>query len=306
MSEAEKTERPERSGRRGAGILLVVLVLVNSVAIWGQAGWALEHLVPQMLPAELAADLRIGYVTALLLAAALELTGVFLSVQADESDRKHLPSGGTRLLSYSAGIMSGALNFSHWDGTAAKISLGLLSAISPFLWGIYSRVRRGEQVAPSRRFWHPIKSISLIREMAWEGIVTEEEAILRRKEQKIAPAAPLRVSASVAPEELEEMFLPLEQEKVLEIAPTSSAPVSPASPRAPRVSWDAPKVVQMILDGAKNPDIIAATQVPMSSLGRLRKVTNLLRADRSTPIDSRAEKVLPEYVDMIRRALAPN
>jgi hypothetical protein len=32
--------------RRSTALLIGILMLVNSAAIWGQAGWALEHIVP--------------------------------------------------------------------------------------------------------------------------------------------------------------------------------------------------------------------------------------------------------------------
>jgi hypothetical protein len=159
--------------KRGGGILFLVLILVNSAAVWGQAGWALEHIVPAGWNHPAAFALSVGF------AAALEMIGVFLATMADEGEATGLPSGGVRLGSYAVGLISGGLNFAHWAGAglSAAVAFGFLSAVSPFLWGIWSRVRRGRPVAPSRRFWWPKRSISLIRYMAWHGIVNEVDAI---------------------------------------------------------------------------------------------------------------------------------
>jgi hypothetical protein len=158
--------------RRSTALLIGILMLVNSAAIWGQAGWALEHIVPARW------DWRAGLALALGFAAALELIGVFLATMADEAEARHQPAGGIRLGSYAVGLVSGALNLSHWGvWTAAAAAFGFLSAVSPFLWGIYSRVRRGRPIAPSRRFWHPVAAVRLIRFMAWHGLTDELAAI---------------------------------------------------------------------------------------------------------------------------------
>lgn len=179
---------PRSSGGRARGLLVLVLILVNSAAIWGQAGWALENIVPAGW------DWRAGLALSLGFAAALELIGVFLATAADEAEEKGQPAGGVRIGSYAVGLISGGLNLSHWGlFTAAAFAFGFLSTVSPFLWGVWSRVRRGRPVAPSRRFWHPIESVKLIRFMAWEGIVSEIDAIREldfRNAPEIAPVSP--------------------------------------------------------------------------------------------------------------------
>jgi hypothetical protein len=312
---------------RGTGVLIIVLALVNGIAIWGQAGWASEHVAPQMFPDDFLGmgTKALAYTrlaSSLVLAAALELTGVFLSIKADEADQKNLPSGGLRLGSYACGLLSGALNFSHWTGTAAKLSLGFLSAISPFLWGVHARVRRGEVAAPSRRLWHPIRSVRLIREMAWDGIASEEEAISRQISGKrpwsislapgarsVSPYLPVEHSA-VAPI-VAEIVLPFETEMVEltelsagEIRPISPRPVSPAPPRAPRVSGDVEKAVLLLAEGREKAYILRETQLSPATYGRISKVFRILRADRNAAIDYRAEKVREEHVQYMRHVLA--
>jgi hypothetical protein len=158
---------------RASGVLVLVLALVNGAAVWGQAGWALENIVPAGWSARSALGLSLAF------AAAIELIGVFLAMMADQGEDVGLPSGGVRLGSYAVGLVSGSLNFSHWysAGVSAAIAFGFLSAVSPFLWGIWSRVRRGRLSPPSRRFWHPVRSVSLIRSMAWDGLSDENAAV---------------------------------------------------------------------------------------------------------------------------------
>jgi len=167
--------------RRSTGVLVLVLLLVNGAAVWGQAGWALENIVPAGW------DLNAALALSLAFAAAIELIGVFLAMMADAGEDEGLPSGGVRLGSYAVGLVSGSLNFSHWyvSGVSAAIAFGFLSAVSPFLWGIWSRVRRGQMSAPSRRFWHPVRSVSLIRGMAWEGLSDENEAVRRLSKPRL-------------------------------------------------------------------------------------------------------------------------
>jgi hypothetical protein len=80
-------------------------------------------------------------------------------------------------------------------------------------------------------------------------------------------------------------------------------PISPARPRALRASWDAPKVVEMLLLGSPKAEILAATGVSLTSYGRISKVLRTLQSDPSIRIDAAKEKVSPDHIDMIRRAL---
>lgn len=284
--------------------LFAVLVLVNSAAIWGQTGWALDHIVPEHTDFRAALALSLGF------AAALELTGVVLALLADAAEVNHTPAGGIRLGSYAMGLASGALNLSHWGLNAAGIAFAFLSALSPFLWGIRARVRRGAPAAPSRRFWHPLRSIVLIRYMAWEGIATEDEAL----ERWVTPSL-LVEPKQISDEEMEEILEKWDVRELTEDAPEilPSAPVSPA-PQRPEIER-APR-------GEIAPALRAAVEALISDrtpeygdgasravVGRYGKVLRtLLREGPNTPIDVRAEKVKTELVDLLRshaRSVAP-
>jgi len=210
-------EPPTGRHRQGIWVLLIVLVLVNSAAVWGQTGWALKHIVPAGW------DYRAALGLSLAFAAALELIGVFLATMADQSEAVQLPAGGIRLGSYAVGLVSGGLNLSHWlsAGLSAAIAFGFLSAVSPFLWGIWSRVRRGHSAAPSRRFWHSWRSIRLIRYMAWEGIVSELDAIRDQEFRNTPDVVPVSPAPVMTKEDWVREALKIREEKKLSWEETS-------------------------------------------------------------------------------------
>lgn len=275
--------------KRGKGrpVLLIVLLLVNAAAVWGQAGWALDHIVPAgwAKGGMAALALSLGF------ALAIETIGVFLALSADHAEDRDIPAGGIRLGSYAIGLVSGALNASHWGWTtAAAIAFALLSAVSPFLWGIHSRVNRERVIAPSRRFWHPRRSVALIRHMAWEGIATEAEGIASMKGEPIVmELSPFR---RVDHEEI----LAEERPRIL-----PAAPVSPAAPRAPRAPKEAQeKAVRLMLDGLGSV-AVADGLVGASTMRRFQQVAKALRADPATEdFGSATGKVPASLVAIIR------
>lgn len=282
--------------KRGKGrpVLLVVLLLVNAAAVWGQAGWALDHIVPVgWAPNGLAAlALSLGF------ALAIETIGVFLALSADHAEDRDIPAGGIRLGSYAIGLVSGALNASHWGWTtAAAIAFALLSAISPFLWGIHSRVNRERVIAPSRRFWHPRRSVALIRHMAWEGIATEAEGIASMKGEPIVMELATGQQVTGAEKQEALAFLPA----LIDPELTFAKPVSPAAPRAPRAPKEAQeKAVRLMLDGLGSV-AVADGLVGASTMRRFQQVAKALRADPATEdFGSATGKVPAALVAIIR------
>jgi hypothetical protein len=295
--------------RRGRWALVLVLLLVNGAAVWGQAGWAMEHIVPAGW------DWRASLALALAFASAIELIGVFLALSADDAEDRSIPSGGIRLSSYAIGIVSGALNYSHWDGAAA-IAFALLSAISPFLWGINSRVNRARPIAPSRRFWHPVRSVALIRHMAWEGIALEPEGIA----SMISAPQPIaqKTDAELVTDFAEQAGMPLDawQKHVVDQyfpereTGTKAEILESVAPRerAPRgqVSENMRAAVLALVD-ADNPlsvkDAAEKHDVARSTLGRYGTVLALLRDDPQRDLPAAlAGRVKPELVGIIRDA----
>lgn len=177
--------RPEPSSQRSRGVLalLVPLVLVNCAAIWGQAGWAFDHVTNP------AWDFAFRVALALMFASAVESIGIYLAWEAHEARMASQPSGMLRYASFGMGALAGWLNYDHFDGTMA-IAFAALSVSSPFLWAVWSAARnrvrlaelgeldaRGVRLGAARKFWHPVKSLRVIRWAAWEGVSTPADAV---------------------------------------------------------------------------------------------------------------------------------
>lgn len=168
---------------RTALFLAVPLLLVNLAAVWGQAGWAYDHITSGGF---------LGFVVALVFAGAVESIGVYLAWEAHESLMADQASAFLRFGSYAVGLLVGLLNFWHFSATsmAAGIAFGGLSAVSPWLWGIWSRARnrtrlaelglvdvRGVKLSTARKVWHPVRSVRVLSWAAWEGITDPAVAV---------------------------------------------------------------------------------------------------------------------------------
>ena len=174
-------ETPSRQW--GRAFLAVPLVLVNLAAIWGQAGWAFENITKGGLT---------GVGVAILFAFAIESIGVYLAWESHESLMADQASALLRVGSYGIGILAGVLNFLHFSAqsNATGIAFGALSAISPWLWAVWSRARnrtrlaelglmdvRGVRLSTARKLWHPIRSVKVMAWASWAGVTDPAEAV---------------------------------------------------------------------------------------------------------------------------------
>lgn len=167
--------------RRNAPLALPVL-LVNAAAIYGQQGWAYDHLGHSRS-------------LAILFAIAVESIGVYLAAEAHAALMAGDASIRLRLASYAVGLLVGALNYAHFAEAAYRpnplaLTFGLLSSISPWLWAIRSRSLNRERLrtlglvdpravrfAPLRWLLFPILTWRAFRGAVWAGIVQPAEAI---------------------------------------------------------------------------------------------------------------------------------
>jgi hypothetical protein len=163
--------------------LVAFLVLLNAVAMYGQAGWFREHITNHNGPED--------WIPAIGVALVVELVGVFLAGMAHATQMANQSAGTLRMGSYAVGLLVGALNFAHFSANlATAITFGALSATSPWLWAIYSRYMhrdklvelglidaRGVKLSINRKFWHPIKSIRVMSYAAWAGTTDPEVAV---------------------------------------------------------------------------------------------------------------------------------
>jgi hypothetical protein len=171
-------------------------LLVNTVAFIGQYGYACEHFGWS----------RPGDV---LYAATIESVAVTVAAHAHQSQKHNDSALRTKLASYALGAVVGALNYSHfsshWHPTAKAVSLGMLSALSPWLWSMFSRrvsrdffMERGllegraVKLGATRWFWHPIRSFRAMRWAAWLGEQNPATVIANsgtgNRELPVAPA----------------------------------------------------------------------------------------------------------------------
>lgn len=181
----EDARRAPRKGRPFY-FLVAVLVLVNAGGTWGQAGWFHAHVTPGTWPA------LARLVLSLVLALAVELTGVYLSMEADDARRADQPSLALQLGAYGVGALAGWLNWQHFHaaGTETAAVFAGLSVASPILWAIWSKARnrlrlvelgqagkRGLKLSGARKVWHPLDSIRVMSWASWQGVTDEDTAV---------------------------------------------------------------------------------------------------------------------------------
>lgn len=174
------SEGSRRAFLRERPVLFLPLLLVNGVACWGQAGWAYTNLLPR------------SWVLAVAFAVALESIGVYLSQEAHDARMNDQAAGMLQLGAYAMGATAGTLNYLHFshNGTVTGATFAILSTISPWLWAIRSRSmsrrrltdlgqsdKRGVKLSTSRKVWHPVKSVQVIRWAAWAGVTNPDDAV---------------------------------------------------------------------------------------------------------------------------------
>jgi uncharacterized protein YeaO (DUF488 family) len=156
------------------------LIIINALAVIGQFGWFAANLADTFGP--------IGsYVVAVFAAGALETIALFLGYHAMRALQRKDSAAGMLLGSMVIATVVAIMNYSHFAAsgfrpTTAAVSFGLFSFIAPFLWRIKIRSdhrdelatngeidRRGLKLERSRIFWHPLKSLKVIRHAAWTG-----------------------------------------------------------------------------------------------------------------------------------------
>ncbi|HEY6740231.1 MAG TPA: hypothetical protein VI076_15415 [Actinopolymorphaceae bacterium] len=195
--ERKRAERAERrrqrlaSAKRAADRAVPVLALVgvNALAITGQLGFALEHL---SLPGFGALN---GWPLAVLFAAVVESIALFLAYHAARALQRRDSAAGKQTAAYLVAAVVAAVNYSHWADpgfapNATAIVFGLVSLLSPWLWGIHAKATnrdqlyaageidpRGPKLSGARWFWHPVKSLRVIAHASWFGISDPAKAV---------------------------------------------------------------------------------------------------------------------------------
>ena len=165
---------------RAKFVAAIPLIGVNTVAIYGQYAFFRDH--SNFPPAA-----AFGF------AITVESIAIYLSYMAHKALLDLDTSFRLRLGSYVFGLIAGAMNLSHysprWHITVIGIAAGILSASSPWLWGVYSRrqsrrllaenglIEPGAVRLGNRWLVHPIWSVPIFRYAIWNGIRNPSEAI---------------------------------------------------------------------------------------------------------------------------------
>lgn len=128
--------------------LLVPLLIVNSAAVYGQIAYAYSDIAP--------AAWDTGYRLALsvLFAAAVESIAVYVGWHAHDALLSKATATAARLrrASYMLAAAVAGINYAHFAApgmrpTAAAVAFGLLSLLSPWLWGLHTRRAQHVQLA---------------------------------------------------------------------------------------------------------------------------------------------------------------
>lgn len=130
------------------GKLIVPLLVVNGAAVYGQVAYAYEHIAPVTWP----------LVPRLLLAAgvsvAVESVAVYVGWHAHDALLQKATATAARLrrASYLIAALVALVNYAHFAGehltpTPAAAVFGLLSLLSPWLWGLHTRREQHVQLA---------------------------------------------------------------------------------------------------------------------------------------------------------------
>jgi hypothetical protein len=193
-----KFERKQERMHRA--ITALPIILVNSVAIFGQYGWAHSHLTAWHMPGQI------------MFAVALESIALFYAYHAYLTEQAQDSVLRLKLAAYGFGALVAAINYSHWapgwKPNGEAVTVALMSASSPWLWATYSRrvSRRaaiGQGLAEPRALrlgltrwtWHPVRSFRVMRAATWSGERVAATAI-RQYEQAGGGFKPLPVSGN--------------------------------------------------------------------------------------------------------------
>lgn len=116
---------------------LAALIAVNTFAVIGQWSWAYQSLGHDMV-------IAVGF------AITLESISLYLTAMANAAMLANDKAGPLRLAAYGVGLLVGVMNYnahsSDWSPNAMAIAFGILSMMSPILWGIWARRQHRDQL----------------------------------------------------------------------------------------------------------------------------------------------------------------
>ncbi len=128
------------------------LIVVNATAMYGQIAVGYRELTADGTPG------MARFAVAFLVAAAAELIANYVNWHAHDAllRKDGRTAGRLRRVAYLIAAVIGAVNYSHFAGdgmapTAAAVVFGLMSASSPWLWGLHTRRAQHVQLTAEGR-----------------------------------------------------------------------------------------------------------------------------------------------------------
>lgn len=178
-----------------AVIAAIPVIAVNLCAFFGQFAFLRSHL---HWPAPGQA----------LVALTLESIAVYIAYHAHVAQKADDPSFRLRLAAEAFALVIASLNYDHyaaphWRPTFAAVTFGLMSAVSPWLWGIHSRRESRDalkarnlieshavRLGATRWLWHPWRCAGVMRLATWEGTSAPGAAIAAWEARRAAAELP--------------------------------------------------------------------------------------------------------------------
>jgi hypothetical protein len=145
---AAHAARMARSQRRTAAWLRLIarirllapLLIVNAVAVGGQVSYAYADVAPAGWVPAIRLTLAIGF------ALGVESIALYVNWHAHDAllQKAHATAARLRRRAYLVAAVVGSLNYAHFAGprltpTAAAVAFGMVSLLSPWLWGLHTR-----------------------------------------------------------------------------------------------------------------------------------------------------------------------
>lgn len=274
---------------RATVIAVAPLVVVNALAVYGQLAYAMEHIAPEtwLMPARVA--LSIGF------AAAVESVALYVGWHAHDALllRSHSTARALRRWSFIIAACVAAMNYAHFarpdmKPTAAAVAFGMLSLLSPWMWGLHSRRAARIQLLKERR----------VDDAGAEFSSTRKRAFPIRSLRAYRWSIDHNVTDPVA---AWDGYHGRTQPVDVPVPVPSVRDIRPASTSSRVASWDVEKAVTMLRTDATAQDVMDATGVGAKPLQLLRRCVRFL--DEGLDVETVAARV-PCSLAHVRRVQA--
>jgi len=266
------------------------LLVVNALTVYGQLAYAMAEIAPAAWPWPARVALSVGF------AVAIESVSLYVQWHAHDALqlRSHSTARSLRRWSFLIAAAVGAMNYSHFADagmrpTAAAIAFGMLSLLSPWMWGLHSRRMARIQLLKERRVDDAGAEFSTARKRAFP--IRSLKAYRWSVDHNVTD-----------PREAWDGYHGRTPD--VDIPAIESTSVRPVRPSSRHTSWDVEKAVAMILAGASSEDIMAATSVGAKPLQLCRRAVRFLREGMDVQSTATRVPCSLAHVQRIKEAMA--